>query len=248
MSLGRTFRAAARRLTGRSSSQRLVSASALAVALGVVLFPSPAQSEEAKTHAPEVFAPDAHTGHFSAAARAGLSVPFGEAAPGVDYHAFGNSGLGLGADLGFGIARDVVIGAWGDYILSPGSNTCVDCQSTTFGVGAFVRYHLTAGLRIDPWMSYGIGFRSASVESSSRPEDPTLSFMRPGDSYGYAGLEWLRASFGMDWYPTPVFGFGPFAEFGAATFFNTPDGQEGGGVNWRFQTGVRVIIDLPGHR
>lgn len=217
-------------------------------ALGIGLLAQPSRAEEAKVHAPEVFAPDAHTGHFSAAARAGLSVPFGEAAPGVDYHAFGNSGLGLGADLGFGIARDVVIGAYGDYILSPDSSTCAGCQSTSFGVGAFVRYHLTAGLRIDPWMSYGIGFRSAAVESSSRPEDPSLSFMRPGDSYGYAGLEWLRASFGMDWYPTPVFGFGPFAEFGAATFFDKPAGQDGGGVNWRFQTGLRVIVDLPGHR
>lgn len=174
-------------------------------------------------------------GHFLAGVGAAVAVPFGELSPGVGYHDIANAGAGFTLDAGYGVGRDVMIGAYGELQMYSGADDCTGCSATGIGAGAYVRYHLVQGLRFDPWVSYGIGYRSIQVAGAA--SEPA------GD---YAGLEWMRLTFGGDWYAFSQFGFGPFIQFGAASMFDRPAGQLDGGVNWRWQVGLRVVVDLPG--
>jgi hypothetical protein len=179
-------------------------------------------------------APDQLGGHIVLGGRAALAVPFGELAPGVAQADVASSGLGLGLDAGFGVSRTTVLGLYGDLELYDEAGGCPDCGPSSLGVGAFVRYHLVQGLRFDPWASLGIGYRGFEYDLT-------------GTGASYSGLEWLRVTFGGDWYPTPHLGFGPFVELGAASMLTRPVSEDGGGVNWRFQLGMRVAVDLAGH-
>ncbi len=82
---------------------------------------------------------------------ASIEAPFGELPDHNNNAANLGAGLGVAGDLGFGLSRSVVIGAWGTFA-SYGSN------GTSFGVGPFVRYHLVQGVRFDPWIFLGAGF------------------------------------------------------------------------------------------
>lgn len=194
----------------------------------------PASPEPDKATATELFASDTLGGQFQLGVSGLFSLPFGELSSSVD--SFSNLGIGWGPaiDLGYGIARNVVIGAYGDLAAYGSTEECVNCSALGFGAGAFVRYHLVQGLRFDPWVSYGIGFRSLSLS----PEN--------GASRDYTGLEWLRLQFGGDWYATKQLGFGPFVELSATSFLSSPANEPSGGLSWNFQSGLRILLDLPG--
>lgn len=180
------------------------------------------------------FAGDSLSGQFQVGVGGMFSVPFGEVSPGVDIFPKTDVGFGPAIDLGLGVARHFVVGAYGEVTFHGAASQCVDCSSQSWATGAFVRYHLVQGLRFDPWVSYGIGYRALNTDSAS------------GRDSQYGGLEWLRVQFGGDWYATRQLGFGPFVELGAASFLSRPANEEAGGVNWRFQSGIRILLDLPG--
>lgn len=180
------------------------------------------------------FATDTRGGHFVLGASAGFVVPFGEVSREKDFFSLIDVGFGAGADIGYGVSRHLVVGTYGELQLHGDASACVGCSASSLGVGAFVRYYLVQGLRFDPWISYGIGYRGLNVTTAN---DASLD---------YAGLEWLRLQVGGDWYALSQLAFGPYLELGAASFFDVPDGERRRGVNWRFQSGVRITFDFPG--
>jgi len=198
------------------------------------VLPAQTPPEEAAAPAITPFAQDTLAGQFQLGVSGLFAMPFGEVSRGADFDALTSVGFGPGVDLGIGVGRHLVVGAYGDLNFYGAGSACTDCSSTSLGVGAFVRYHLVQGLRFDPWVSYGIGYRDLRTASD-----------RNGASE-YSGLEWMRLTFGGDWYANRQFGFGPLVSLSAASFLDAPASADVGGVNWRFQAGLRVLLDLPG--
>lgn len=199
--------------------------------------PAPAPAEPAAEEPPapaEPSRPPSETrGHFRLGARVGLAAPFGDVARGIGQLDVAGIGAGYGLDLTFGVAEDVTVGAYGDLLALDSPADCDACAPLSYGVGLLVRYHLVQGLRFDPWASYGIGIIG-------------MNGVRPDGDGSYLGLEWLRLTVGGDWYALPNLGFGPYVELGAGSYWSVPAGQTAGGVHLRFQTGLRIVLDIPG--
>lgn len=211
--------------------------------------PAPEEKEDAPTTALPVtpeFGTDTRSGHFYVALDAGLVGPFGEVARGLEHFSRTGPGFAPALEVSYGVGRSVSLGVYGSYALFGEGSRCSDCSSSSLGAGAFLRYHLVTGLRLDPWLSFGLGVR-------------TLSTSLPGgDDRNYAGLEFARAQIGGDWFMTKNLFLGPFLGLGAGTFFGgVPRGEvrddpestlavESGGIHWRFETGLRIGFDFPG--
>lgn len=175
--------------------------------------------------------PDRRSGHLQLAGSVAFVLPFGEVAQDDAQSSRFGPGLGYQADLGYGVSRSVVVGAWGQILTLSDGSECEDCAGTGYAGGLFARYHLVQGLRFDPWFSFGVGYRTQSHDVS-------------GIERTYSGLEWARLSFGGDWYAIPQLGFGPFLELAAGTFFERPDDEPNASVYWRFGTGLRITFDI----
>ncbi len=195
--------------------------------------PASAASEE-PVEGPPPGPRDTLSGHFQGGLTGAFALPFGTVSDGVSERDRVGDGIGFNLDLGYGVHRNVVLGVYGQLLSLGDGNDCSDCPANAYAGGAFVRYHLVQGLRFDPWLSYGIGYRFQSTDPSE------------GDSLDYSGLDWMRLQFGGEWYAWSQLGFGPLLELSAGTFFSRPDGEDGGGVYWNFLAGLRVVVDLPG--
>ncbi len=184
-------------------------------------------------------AADTLGGHIILGASGGFVVPWGDLSQGTSASDLG-PGYGVAADLGLGLSRSVVIGAWGELATYANSPDCgteprrdEGCTASGFALGPFVRYHLVQGMRFDPWLLAGLGYRRMSVESSSGTAD-------------YAGMDWLKVSVGGDYYPFRSFGFGPLLEFTTGVFGKHPEGTDGSTVHFSFVAGLRLVLDVPG--
>ena len=178
---------------------------------------------------------DTRGGHFELGAGAALRVPFGDLRSG---EAASNLGTGFGAalDLGYGISRTVMFGAWA-HIFEPGTH------DMGFSVGPFVRYHLVQGMRFDPWILLGIGYQSQNHDA-------------PGVTRHFSGIDFTHLAIGGDYYKWSGLGFGPWLEFDAGVFTKRPDTTPGGlpdgpahvstAVNYSFVAGLRLVLDVPG--
>ena len=94
-------------------------------------------------------------------------------------HQFG-TGLALRADVGFGLSRSVVVGAWGSYAGYTDGDRCQSCSGKAFAVGPFIRYQLIQGLRFDPWLTLGGGYHRVSFDDQT------------GARQTFSGVEWLH--------------------------------------------------------
>jgi hypothetical protein len=142
-------------------------------------------------------------------------------------------GWGGGADLGFGISRAVVLGAYGQYFAHRAGSGATRATTSEFTVGPFVRYHVVQGLRFDPWILVGAGYRSATVTER-------------GVKQKFSGLEWLRLAVGGDYYVFSGLAFGPFVELDLGSFLEHPAKGTPATVHFAFLSGLRVTLDLPG--
>lgn len=182
----------------------------------------------------EIYEPrDTLSGHFVVAGSASYALPFGDVSEDVSQRDRVGTGLGYGLDFGYGLSGHVAAGVYGQFLQLGDGNDCSDCDASSFAGGAFVRYHLAQGLRFDPWLSYGIGYRTQSSKFG-------------GDTRTYSGLDWARVQIGGDWYALSQFGLGPLLELSAGSFFNRPSDESGGGVHFRFLVGLRLVLDFPG--
>jgi hypothetical protein len=175
-------------------------------------------------------AADTLGGHLVVGLGAAVDAPFGELRDGENAANL-SPGFGGALDLGFGISRSVVLGAWGTFS-SYGSN------GTSFGVGPFVRYHLVQGVRFDPWILAGAGYRSLSHEVS-------------GQKRQFSGLELGHLLVGGDYYPLSNFAIGPFLGLDLGIYGKRPRNETNGAkvapsVHFAFVSGLRLILDLPG--
>jgi hypothetical protein len=211
----------------------------------------PGDEEEDKTPEPVITPPAENTlaGHVMVSAGAAWIVPFGSLESGVKQTDFLDGGPGFGLDIGIGASRVAVLGVWGQFLSLSSSDACPDCSASSFAVGPFVRYHLVQGLRFDPWLSAGIGFRSTTLRGTSQ------------GNVSYRGIEWLRLQVGGDWYPAGMLGIGPVFELDMGIYSSKEASgvaQDPSGVvddslgdvapHWQFITGLRLTLDIPGRR
>lgn len=180
-------------------------------------------------------------GHLSASPSAAIALPFGELAEGTSQTALLGMGSTFGLELGYGVSRAVVIGLWGTYSHFGGGDDCASCSADAISAGPFIRYHLVQGLRFDPWLEAGLGFRRLAVETPAPAGVPASA-----SSSTWAGIEWLRLAVGGDWYALSQFGFGPFLGLDVASFSSRPTGSGAAAAAWQFTSGVRLTLDLPG--
>ncbi len=184
---------------------------------------------------------DTLTGHLVAAAGGGLVLPFGQLQSGLLQSRVLGTGYALDLDVGMGISRTVAAGLWGEYGAYGAGARCDDCSATTMAFGAFVRYHLVQGVRFDPWISAGIGYRMTKIETDA-------------SSFDYAGFDLLRLKFGGDWYAFKNIGFGPFIQLDTGLYGSRPNDvsaladleSDELALNFAFTFGARITLDTPG--
>lgn len=167
-------------------------------------------------------------GHVVVGLNGGLFAPVGSFDQTTDQSDRLGLGWSAGGDLGYGVSHTVVIGAFGELGM-PKGESCSTCKGSSLSVGPFVRYHLVQGVRFDPWLSYGVGFRKTTLESAN-----------------WTGIDVARIGLGGDFYAWPSLGIGPFAELAVGTFFDATPKLASHSVNAHFTLGLRVVFDTPG--
>jgi hypothetical protein len=145
-----------------------------------------------------------------------------------------STGLSVHADVGFGLSRSVVLGAWGSFASYGDGDACDSCSGKSFAVGPYVRYHLSQGFRFDPWILAGAGYRQVSYDDSL------------GTKQTFSGVEWLRLELGADYYVFSGFGVGPYGSLGLSSYAKRPEGAGEARVNTELGAGLRFLLDLPG--
>ncbi len=182
-------------------------------------------------------APDQLSGHFSLSASALLPLPFSNLEANTPQKDRLGAGYGFGLDAAYGLTRTVAIGAWGQLLSFGDTTDCRTCKTSSTAFGAFVRYHLVQGMRFDPWMSAGLGYRITKITASGIPDTT------------YSGIEWLRLQVGGDWYPIDNLGLGPIMELDMGRYGTRSPGSIGDQANhWQLIFGARVTLDLPGKK
>jgi hypothetical protein len=164
-----------------------------------------------------------------------LAVPFGKLAPDLPQSDLLSPGPGIVAEIGFGLSRTVALGAWGQMLRLSGSDDCTRCSATSLAGGLFVRYHLVQGVRFDPWMSAGAGYRMTTLDDGLADQS-------------YSGIDWLRFAVGGDWYAFRYLGFGPFLELDVTSYLSRPDERNDLPFALSFLVGARITLDVPGKR
>ena len=207
---------------------------------GPPLGPPPGAEGEEEYEEPELPmtppATDGLGGHFLLGVAGAYQKPFGKFGSGMRQSSQVDGGLSLTADAGFGVSRQVVIGAWGQWFSLPEGSECEECKATGFAVGPFIRFHLVQGLRFDPWLSFAVGYRDLQLENGDGGSE-TLAFK---------GFDWARLQVGGDWYPARNLGFGPYLELVSGGYFDRPEVAGSLRTYWQWSAGMRLAFDVPG--
>lgn len=204
---------------------------ALSLAALLVFAPHSARAQgSASTSADEPN--DTLAGHFSLSPSVAVAVPFGHLDAATTQSRLLGVGPAFGVELGYGVSHNVMIGLWGQLLRLGSGSACSNCSTQSLAAGPFIAYHLVQGVRFDPWMSAGLGYRADSVTVG-------------GTSVSYSGIEWARLELGGDWYALPQLGVGPFLQLETGWFSQHPAGSNGA-LHWHFLAGARVTFDLPG--
>lgn len=180
-------------------------------------------------------APDTRSGHFYIAPSAALVKPLGGAQDGVHLPDWLGWGTAFGGDLGFGVSRYVVATASGSFASYGAGGLCTSCKGSGLAAGLGVQYHLAVGTPFDPWVGYGLGWRSTSIDLPGAAATTK-----------YSGIDFAKLTVGGDWWPTGLVGFGPWLGFdlgryGARSPGEIPSGS--GSFHTTFTLGLRVVFD-----
>jgi hypothetical protein len=219
--------------------------------------PSP-EEPDAEPGAKRPAAPDERSGHIYISAQAAATGPAGSVSAGVPSSTVAGAGLTVGGTVGVGLGRHAILQAFADGSFYSNPGECPGgCQGRGYTVGLGLSYHLAQGIAFDPWGSFGVAFRSSSYQAVA-----PMSFPAAGNSpaivagaitdRSYKGIDVARIAFGGDFYPHPLFGFGPYVEgdFGTnfliprQTFAFLPAGASDGPRTYAyFHVGVRIVLD-----
>jgi hypothetical protein len=191
--------------------------------------PAPEEDESSPLVPP---ATDTLGGHLVVALAPAVAVPGGSFDRSQPASRVG-PGWGGGADVGFGISRAVALGVYGKYFSHRAGSGATRVSTSEFAVGPFVRYHVVQGLRFDPWILVGAGYRAATVTER-------------GAKQKFSGLEWLRLAVGGDYYVFSGLAFGPFVELDIGSFLEHPAKGTPATVHFAFLSGLRLTLDVPG--
>lgn len=198
---------------------------------------APSLPEVEMDEPPPPLVPEAHdtlSGHLLAGLGAAVQAPFGQLTRSESL----NLGAGYGAtlDLGFGVSRTVVAGLWGN-LFAYGSG------KTSYAFGPSVAYHLVQGVRFDPWILAGVGYRSMTLDTTSVKRH-------------FAGFEFAHVVVGGDYFLFSGVGLGPWVDFDSGVFTTrshyNASGQLTGAklpgiaTHFGFSGGLRLVLDLPG--
>ena len=143
---------------------------------------------------------DLRAGHLLISVSGGAFVPSSAFTP--DRPGLGSldAGGAVGLDLGIGLDRYLLLGLDGGYTRLVGADaTCLDCRGDSFDVGVSLSLFISQGFAFEPWASYGLGYRRTSLSLGAAE----------GESFD--ALELGRLAIGGLYFPTPSFGFGPYA-------------------------------------
>jgi hypothetical protein len=214
----------------------LASSSAFAQATGPQTQSAPSLPEVEMDEPPPPLVAEAHdtlSGHFIAGLGAAVQAPFGQLTRAETL----NLGAGYGGmlDLGFGVSRTVTAGLWGN-LFEYGSG------QTSYAFGPSVSYHLVQGVRFDPWILAGAGYKSMSLDTA-------------GVKRHFAGFEFAHVVIGGDYFLFSGFGLGPWLDFDSGVFTTRSHYNASGAASSKlpgiathfgFSGGLRVVLDLPG--
>lgn len=209
----------------RPTFSALFAASMLAAA-------SPTLAAGTAEPAPRPTPPDTRYGHLYIAPTVGWTRPMGSAEDRLHQIDYAGWGPSFGADVGFGVSRYVVLDAWGAASSFGGGDACTACSAKSTVIGFGAQYHLIEGTPFDPWMGFGVGWRTTKFEAPG------------GASTTYSGFEWGRLIVGGDWHPWPAIAFGPFLELDVGRYGSRSPGEIASGAMHSFLTiGARVVLD-----
>jgi hypothetical protein len=161
-----------------------------------------------------------------------LSIPVAKLDSRTDFNDAAGLGVGVGGNLGIGVGRSLSLGGYVEYVKFGHPSGCDSCEANALAFGPFARYHLVQGVRFDPQISLGIGYR--------RLEATTLV-----GTTKYTGIDWLKLELGGHWFAISQLGFGPYAELTLGSFTDRPANRDAT-VYGTFAFGVRLALDAQG--
>lgn len=201
--------------------------------------------EEVGAGTPRSAASDKLTNHLLLHGDVGVAFPTGSVAAGVPFSNVASSGLTIGGGIGLGLSRYVALDLGATYAMLSSPSGCPSCSGTSFDVGLGFAYHLAQGLAIDPWISFGVGYRSATlarVDVNAANETKTLA------DAAFQGLDLARIGLGGSFFPLPWAGIGPYVQLAVGTTIARPDPELTPAVYTVFHMGMRIEFDLMGRR
>ena len=172
-------------------------------------------------------ASDLLRGHLVLGAALGAKWPFGSLNDTSTQRSVLGPGLALNLDLGIGVGRNLLLGAWGEFDSFSAPPRCSVCSAKSFAGGPLLRYHPVQGARFDPWGVLAMGARQTDVDNGS------------GKTHRYSGIEFLRLVLGTDWYASSKFALGPYVELNFGTYSD-------GTIHTDLGTGLRFTLDFQG--
>lgn len=197
-------------------------------------------------------APDMRTGNIYLAGKFGVTPPAGHLAlvPPNSLTAsratadITGTGMSFGGTLGVGISRHASFDASGAYSLFGSPTGCgTQCKGHSYDLGLGLSYHVAQGVAVDPWGSFGLGYRAATFITKV---DTSGAATGVPNTQQYRGFDFARIALGADFYPTPFFGFGPYFEVDVGASLNPPAGSPPvtGVATYAFvHFGVRLAFD-----
>ena len=168
-------------------------------------------------------------------AHIGLGRPAGSAEEGLRLPNAAPWGYLPGFEVRLPITRHVSLEGFGNFgQFNGGTDLCPKCSLGTTLFGGGVVYHLLDGVPLDPWLSFGLGYRTTKV---------TFDGVQ---SFTYKGVEPVRIAMGMDRYVLPQLGLGLYADLSFGQFSQRDPGpfreDRVGAVHTFFSFGVRGVL------
>ena len=187
---------------------------------------------------PVAAAPDDLSGHLILAPRAAYVVPMGSADSVLKQRGYTASGFGAGLDISFGLSRYVAVQGRFDMGWFGAGSQCPtggSCSASMWASGLGIEYHMVNGGAFDPWLRYGVGYRSTTFDRKWPG--------RTGPNSGtYGGIEWLHLAIGGEWYGLKTIGFGPYVAFDLGGYNSRPSESSQMGASSTFHSFLSVGI------
>lgn len=125
----------------------------------------------------------------------GYTQGFGMVAPGAGIGDIAQAGMGVELGLKYRIDPWWAIGINGNYQELHGT-TVAAARGVTGGID--VTYHAMPGIRVDPWLQAGVGYRML-WQNNDNPRPNVFTH----------GFELLKVEVGVDWRVSPAVALGP---------------------------------------